>query len=83
MTKTIKSVLYTMFKSTDKALQLSRMNIVVAGGFLLHRAICHGYIIYIKHYYPGTSRTVVFDGYAKIHNRRCLPILPKKIVQLL
>lgn len=54
------------------------MNIEVDGGFLLHRviwqkdasfeAICNSYITYINHHYPGTTRTVVFDGYENTAN---------------
>lgn len=78
MRKTVKSVLYTMFEPTDNAVQLSHMNIVVDGGFLLHRVIwqkdasvatiCNGYITYVNHHYPGTRRTVVFDGYSNSTN---------------
>lgn len=78
MRKTTKSVLYSIFDSTVKAVELSEMDKVVDGGFLLHRVIwqknasvatiCDGYITYINRHYPGLSRTVVFDGYLNSAN---------------
>ncbi|KAF0717775.1 Uncharacterized protein FWK35_00027380 [Aphis craccivora] len=78
MRKTNKSVLYNLFEPTKKDICLSQMNIVVDGGFLLHRviwqkdasfeAICNIYITYINHHYPGTTRTVVFDSYENTAN---------------
>lgn len=72
MRKTNKSVLYSLFEPTKKDILLSQMNIVVDGGFLLHRVIwqkdatfetiCNSYVTYINHHHPGTTRAVVFDG---------------------
>ncbi|MBW0528211.1 hypothetical protein O181_067926 [Austropuccinia psidii MF-1] len=78
MRKTNKSVLYSLFEPTKKDVLLSQMNIVVDGGFLLHRVIwqkdasietiCNSYITYVNYHYPGITRTVVFDGYANTAN---------------
>ncbi|CAH2107272.1 unnamed protein product [Euphydryas editha] len=68
MRKTIKSGLYSLLEHISKVFELCQMNIIVDGGFLLHRVIwqkgecvatiCDGYIAYINRHYPGMSRTM-------------------------
>ncbi|KAJ8891963.1 hypothetical protein PR048_004528 [Dryococelus australis] len=75
MRKIKKSGMYTLFHITKNVWNPSNFDIVVYGGFLMHKVIwprgctvstiCEGYI---KSYYPGRSCCVVFDGYPNSSN---------------
>lgn len=72
MRKTKKAVLYNILKPTLNN-NLQDFDIVIDGGFLLHRVIwlrgstistiCEAYVNYIYRHYNGKSCTIVFDGY--------------------
>lgn len=73
MRKTKKSVLFNLFEPTNENVHLPNYDVVIDGGFLLHKVIwqrgssvsviCDGYVKFIKIHYPGRTCTVVFDGY--------------------
>lgn len=80
MRKSKKSVIYTLFHPTDKDVRLSNYDIVIDGGFLIHKviwqrgssitAICDGYLRFVRTHYPGRSVTIVFDGYTNPHSTK-------------
>lgn len=74
MRKTKTSALYGVFEVSTAEINFPDFDIVVDGGFLLHKVlwpkdskistICHCYINYLLKHYFGKSCTVVFDSYS-------------------
>ncbi|KAJ8880843.1 hypothetical protein PR048_017314 [Dryococelus australis] len=78
MRQTKKSGMCTVFNTTKKDWNPANFDIVVYGGFLMHKVIwpkectvstiCEAYIKYGKSHYPRRSCCVVFDGYTISRN---------------